>query len=272
MKRVLKYITVVFIAGGFFQSCETTELDLRVSPNDLASDQADPNLLLNSIQLAYASNMDDLNDLGAEVTRIDYMFGRDYFNNYSGATLNGVWSRTYSSGGTIPGDFVSAGIWTNVDALIAINEASDIDYSFHIGVGQALKAHMLMLITDYIGGAVLTQAAQPAEFPAPAFDDGPTVYAGALALLDEAESLLSGAPEIPGVTDLFYGGDTDQWIKLVETLRLKAYQTTNNVAGFNQVIARNNFISDNDDDFEFQYGTSELQPDTRHPDFAADYT
>ncbi|MBT8179411.1 MAG: SusD/RagB family nutrient-binding outer membrane lipoprotein, partial [Eudoraea sp.] len=42
--------------------------------------------------------------------------------------------------------------------------------------------------------------------------------------------------------------------------------------GFNQVIARNNFISDNDDDFEFQYGTSELQPDTRHPDFAADYT
>ena len=123
MKRVLKYITVVLIAGGFISSCETTDLDLRVSPNDLAADQADPNLLLNSIQLAYASNMDDFNDLGAEVTRIDYMFGRDYFNNYSGATLNGIWSRTYSSGGTIPGDFVSAGIWTNVDALIAIDAA-----------------------------------------------------------------------------------------------------------------------------------------------------
>ena len=272
MKRVFKYITVVLIAGGFVTSCETTDLDLRVSPNDLAADQADPNLLLNAIQLAYASNMDDLNDLGAEVTRIDYMFGRDYFNNYSGATLNGVWSRTYSSGGTIPGDFVSAGIWTNVDALIAIDAESDIDYSFHIGVGQALKAHMLMLITDYIGGAVLTQAANPAEFPQPILDDGPTVYAGALALLDEAESRLTGAPDIPGVTDLFYGGDTDKWIKLINTLRLKAYQTTNNVSAFNAVIAGGNFISDNADDFEFQYGVSELQPDTRHPDFAADYT
>ena len=272
MKRVLKYITVVLIAGGFISSCETTDLDLRVSPNDLAADQADPNLLLNAIQLAYASNMDDLNDLGAEVTRIDYMFGRDYFNNYSGATLNGVWSRTYSSGGTIPGDFVSAGIWTNVDALIAIDAESDIDYSFHIGVGQALKAHMLMLITDYIGGAVLTQAANPSEFPQPIFDDGPTVYAGALALLDEAESRLTGASATPGVTDLFYGGDTDKWIKLINTLRLKAYQTTNNVSAFNAVIAGGNFISDNADDFEFQYGVSELQPDTRHPDFAADYT
>lgn len=272
MKRVLKYITVVLIAGGFVTSCETTDLDLQVSPNDLAADQADPNLLLNSIQLAYASNMDDLNDLGAEVTRIDYMFGRDYFNNYSGATLNGVWSRTYSSGGTIPGDFVSAGIWTNVDALIAIDEASDIDYSFHIGVGQALKAHMLMLITDYIGGAVLSQAAQPAVFPQPVFDDGPAVYAGALALLDEAESRLTGASVTPGVTDLFYGGVTEKWLKLISTLRLKAYQTTNNVSAFNAEIDKNNFISDSEDDFEFQYGSSELQPDTRHPDFAADYT
>ena len=138
MKRVLKYITVVLIAGGFITSCETTNLDLRVSPNDLASDQADPNLLLNSIQLAYATNMSVFSDLGSEVTRIDYMFGRDYFNNYSGATLNGIWSRTYSSGGNGPGAGVGVGIWTNVDALIAIDEASDIDYSFHIGIGQAL--------------------------------------------------------------------------------------------------------------------------------------
>ncbi len=59
---------------------------------------------------------------------------------------------------------------------------------------------------------------------------------------------------------------------MINTLRLKAYQTTNNVSAFNAVIAGGNFISSNDDDFEFQYGVSELQPDTRHPDFAADYT
>ena len=55
-------------------------------------------------------------------------------------------------------------------------------------------------------------------------------------------------------------------------MRLKVYVTTNNVASFNATIAAGNFIEDADDDFQFQYGTSELQPDTRHPDFASDYT
>ena len=53
MKNLIKYISIVFIAGALLNSCETTDLDLRVSPNDLASDQADPNLLLTSMQLAY---------------------------------------------------------------------------------------------------------------------------------------------------------------------------------------------------------------------------
>ena len=44
MKKIIKYITVAFTAGLLLNSCETTDLDLRTSPNDLASDQADPNL------------------------------------------------------------------------------------------------------------------------------------------------------------------------------------------------------------------------------------
>ena len=272
MRKLIKYITVVFIAGGVFTACETTDLDLRVSPNDLASDQADPNLVLNSIQLAYATNMSVLSDRGAELTRIDYMGGRDYFNNYPGSTMNGVWSRTYSSGGNGPGAGVSVGIFTNVDALIAIDEQTDTDYSFHIGVGQTLKAHMLFLLADYIGEAAYSQASNPSEFPAPILDGGQEIYNVALGLLDEAEALMSGSPNAQGATDLFYGGDTAKWRKLINTLRLKAYQTTNNVAAFNSAIADGNFITDSADDFEFQYGTSELQPDTRHPDFAADYT
>ena len=54
MRKVFKHIAMVFTAGILFTGCETTELDQRVSPNDLAADQADPNLLLNSMQLAFA--------------------------------------------------------------------------------------------------------------------------------------------------------------------------------------------------------------------------
>ncbi|WP_127140095.1 SusD/RagB family nutrient-binding outer membrane lipoprotein [Flagellimonas marinaquae] len=272
MKNYLKYISLVLFAGLTFTACETTDLDLRVSPNDLAADQADPNLLLNSIQLAYASNMDVMSDLGAELTRIDYMFGRDYFNNYPGDTFNAVWSRTYSSGTNDPGTGVQVGMFTNINTLEAIDAESDTDYSFHLGVSKTLQAHMLMLLVDYLGETALSQASSPDEFPAPTLDDGATVYAEALSLLNEAQSLLSGSPLTLGATDFFYDGDTSKWLKLVNTLRLKAYVTTGDTANFNAVIAGGNFISSADDDFEFQYGTSELQPDTRHPDYAADYT
>ncbi|WP_421803509.1 SusD/RagB family nutrient-binding outer membrane lipoprotein [Flagellimonas sp.] len=264
---------MVLFAGLTFTACETTDLDLRVSPNDLAADQADPNLLLNSIQLAYASNMDAISDLGAELTRIDYMFGRDYFNNYPGDTFNGIWSRTYSSGFNDPGnEDVQVGMFTNINTLETIDAESDTDYSFHLGVSKTLQAHMLMLLVDYLGEAAFSQFGNPDEFPAPTLDDGASVYAAALGLLDEAESLLSGGPLTLGATDLFYGGDTSKWLKLVNTIRLKAYVTTGDTANFNSVIAGGNFISSADDDFEFQYGTSELQPDTRHPDYADDYT
>ncbi|MBO6830307.1 MAG: SusD/RagB family nutrient-binding outer membrane lipoprotein, partial [Muricauda sp.] len=185
MKNYLKHISMVLFAGLTFTACETTDLDLRVSPNDLAADQADPNLLLNSIQLAYASNMDAISDLGAELTRIDYMFGRDYFNNYPGDTFNGIWSRTYSSGFNDPGnEDVQVGMFTNINTLETIDAESDTDYSFHLGVSKTLQAHMLMLLVDYLGEAAFSQFGNPDEFPAPTLDDGASVYAAALGLLD----------------------------------------------------------------------------------------
>lgn len=273
MKKIYKYITVVLFSGLFFNSCETTDLDLLVSPNDLAADQADPNLLLNSIQLGYASNMSTISNFGAEVTRIDYMFGRNYFNNYPGDTFNAIWARTYSSDFNTEGSGdPDVGIWTNVEALKNIDAVSDIDYSFHVAVGQTLKAHMLLLLVDYLGNTVFSEAGNPTEFPAPLLDDGQDVYAGALALLDEAAALFATNPQTTGVSDFFYGGDSDKWLKLVNSIKLKAYVTTGNTAAFDAIIAGGNFISTNDDDFQFQYGARELQPDTRHPDYADDYT
>lgn len=272
MKRFIKYIAIVFVAGGLLNSCETTDLDLRVSPNDLAANQADPNLLLNSIQLAYATNQTTFSDLSAEMVRIDYMFGRIYFNNYPGSDLNGVWSRTYSSGGNGPGDFTGVGILTNLQNLELIDSQTDVDYSFHIGVTKTLLAHNLVQLVDFIGEAAWSQAGQPSEFPAPLLDSGQDIYNTALDLLQEAQGLLGPGPNSQGATDLFFDEDTTKWVKLINTIRLKIYATTGNAGAFNDIISGNNYIMSAEDDFQLQYGTSELQPDDRHPDYAADYT
>lgn len=273
MKKHSKYILMVFLAGSLFTACETTELDLRVSPNDLAADQGDPNLLLNAMQLAYGTNQQVIGNLGAQLTRIDYMFGRNYFNNYPGSALNGIWARTYSSGFNGAGNItIQLGIFTNLQTLEQIDTDSDIDYSFHVGVGKVLFAHSLFQLADYVGEAAFSEAGNPEAFPAPLLDSGEEVYAAAFDLLAEAEALLVLDPPSQGAQDLFYDGDTSKWVKLINTLRLRSFKNTGDIAAFNAVIAEGNFITDTADDFQLPYGTSELQPDDRHPDFILDYT
>jgi len=275
MKTVMKYMLTLAIVCTMAVGCDQTDLDLRVSPNDLAADASDPNLLLNAIQLAYAGNQSTLSGLAGQLTRIEYFFGRDYFNNLPGSTLDGVWRRTYSSTTTVLGDSdlngASVGILTNLQALEGLNASGDVDVSFHEGVAKALYAHSLFQLVDFIGQATFSQAGNSAEFPSPVLDDGASVYEAAFNLLDEAEGLLSTNPSTVGVQDLFYNGDVSSWINLINTIRLRSYVLTNNQAAFNQVIATGNFISSSDDDFQLQYGTSELQPDNRHPDYNLDY-
>jgi len=273
MNKIFKKFALIFASSAVITSCETTELDLTVSPNELSPTQSDPNLLLNAMQLAYASNQDDFNDIFSELTRIDYFFGRNYFNNLPGSTMNNIWARTYSSQFTIPGNgAVDVGILTNLQALERIDAETDVDYSFHIALGKIMYAHCLFQLTDVIGEAVFSQAGNPAEFPAPQLDSGEEVYAGAFTLLNEAEALLAADPGDQGATDMFYGGDTEKWIKVVNSIRLRSYKNTGNKAAFDAIVAGGDYISSIDDDFQFGYGTQELQPSDRHPDYETDYT
>jgi len=249
---------MVVITGSFLNSCDTTDLDLRDNPNILTS--GDPNLLLNNIQLGYRNNVATFNNLGGQLTRIQYMGGRDYFNNFQGPTTNGAWGQTYTN------------IFTNLQEIERINENSDIDYSFHVALGKIAQAHSLIILVDLMGEAAYSEAVNPAEFPAPLLDDGASVYAAALSILDEAKSLMNSSSGTQGATDFYYNGDTSKWIKVINTIKLKAYKQTGDTAAFNAIIANEPYIGSTEDDLQFDYGTNELQPDTRHPDYANDYT
>lgn len=276
MNKYFKYIVCAAFACFLISSCDQTDLDLQVSPNDLAADASDPNLLLNSIQIAYAGNQHVLSEISSELTRIEYFFGRDYFNNLPGSMLDGVWRRTYSSGTTFDvGDSgtnaVAVGILTNLQALEAQNTGEGgTDFRFHIGMAKTLYAHSLMQLVDFAGEAALTQAGNP-EFPAPILDAGPAVYDAAMAMLTDAETLFAAGPPTSGVQDYFYGGNAEQWIKLINTIRLRTHVLRGNQAGFDGIIASGNYIADSADDFQLQYGISELQPDNRHPNYQVDY-
>jgi hypothetical protein len=259
MKTIFKIFLAVTVLSTSLQSCETVELEQLANPLSLTEPDAD--FLLNSIQRAYVTNMTVYNDRSSELTRIDYMFGRDYFANYNSSTLDGQWSRTYS---TMAVDLAT------IEGIAAVDDTRD--YSFSVGVAKALQAHSLMLLVDFLGDVPYSEILQPDEFPNPNVDDDASVYDVALALLNEAGTLLDGSSAGGTITDFFYDGDSDAWVKMVNTLKMRHALTTGNTGGFNSIVSSGNFISSSADDFEFKYGDNLLNPNTRHQDYNADYT
>lgn len=263
MKNTFKFMLAAILTGSMlFYSCETNDLELIDNPNGLTPDQADPDLLLNSVQFAYLSNMANFNGNASGLTRLGVFFSRDYFAGITGLTLNATWSRTYSTSGT-------RGMIPNAAAIQELNAArGDGSLNFQEGVSKALIAHNMMLLVDFVGDIPFSEVNNPDEFPAPLVDSGASVYMASLSLLDEAEALLTGTTG----SDLFYGGDSAQWIRLINTVRMKAALTTGDIATFTAIESAGNFITSNDDDFQFTYGTTDVNPDERHPDYVNDYT
>ena len=253
MKKIYKYLLMTVVASStMFYSCDTLEMEDLASPNSLSPDLADADLLLNNIQLSYLGAMQDMQYNGAALGRIQNMSGRNYYNNFGSGTVSGAWGSLYS--GMMPDIAVIEGL--NTDGLL----------DFHMGISKIMQAHVIMGLVDSLGDIPWSEAVNPAEYPSPTVDDGETVYAAAVAMLGEAAGYLGTSG---GGDDLFYGGDISKWVKLHNTLLMRANLTTGNYAA---ALAQTNVIESAADDFQFNYGTQELQPDTRHPNYSSDYT
>jgi hypothetical protein len=254
MKRIFKYLTMTVLSASlFFYSCETTELEDLASPNALSADLADADLLLNQVQLNYLGAMQNMQGTSSDLARLTSMFGRNYYQNFSSGTASSMWSNLYS------------GMLPDIEA-IELQNGEDNIYGYHLGISKTMVAHIMMLLVDSVGDVPWSQANQPTAYPSPMVDDDADVYAAAFALLDEAESYLQSSG---GGDDLFYGGDAGQWIKVINTLRMRYHLTVGNYA---EALAMDNIIATEADDLQFNYGTQDLQPNTRHPFYNSDYT
>lgn len=257
MKKIFKYAFAALLTGSLvFTSCESIELELLDNPNALSSDQADPDLLLNAIQINYRNAMGTFLNNSEDLTRIGYFGGRNYFAALTGGTLDGTWTALYAN--MIP----------DVANIEALNDDGSLNYQE--AVGKALVGHTLLMMVDFVGDIPFSQINNPLEFPNPVTDDGATVYTEGINLINEARALMATVGN-PG-SDLYYDGDPAKWIKYMNTVLLKAAITTGDLTTFDSIVASEPFISAEEDDMQWQYGTSEVNPDERHPRYAADYT
>ncbi|MEX0291027.1 MAG: SusD/RagB family nutrient-binding outer membrane lipoprotein [Flavobacteriaceae bacterium] len=258
MKKIFKYLSIVLIGGTFVTSCETAELDLTDDPNALTPAQADPNFYLNEVQTKAAEVVEEFGEIGSEVTRIEQMASRNYQNAYSAASWDVEWEDAYQE------------VIKNARDMNVLAEEAGLTH--HIAIGQVIEAYMITLLVDYFGDVPYSQAIGAPENLNPAPDAGADIYAAALALLDQAIANFNSTASAEPAIDFYYDGDWDKWIKAANTLKARLYINTGNISAFNAIIASGNYISDSADDFQFQWATNQVQPDTRHPYYGDTYT
>ncbi len=271
MKNIsLKNITW-FVTGFFFLvGCETTELEITDNPNFLTPDQATADFFLNGIQVDFAFLIQALGNDGAELTRIDYMSGRTYQDVYTPNEIVTSPRRNFS-----PWQLAYQRIFQNIKLMNVL--ATEAEQFNHIAIGQVLQSYILTTFVDFYGDIPYSSILQGRENTNPSVDPGNEVYAAALQLLDDAIANFGRDSNFNPENDLFYNRNYDNWIKAANTLKMRIYLNTrltdnNAMSRFDAIVNSGDFIQTEEDDFQFQWGTNEVQPDNRHPWYEDSYT
>ncbi|TBW25876.1 SusD/RagB family nutrient-binding outer membrane lipoprotein [Gramella sp. KN1008] len=270
MKNKLRLFKVLFLFA-VITGCETVDLDLQDSPNDLTLDQSDPDYLLNGIQLEFENIFWRFNEPDLEMVRMENLRGTYAANNDES---------TFQQFSGIPSPYVRTyRLMKNTDALASLKE-NDPSLAHHLAIAQVLEAWSMVMMVDHFGEVPYDEANLPNEFPHPAVDSGEEIYEAAFAVLDEAVSNFQqsvASPDKPQ-NDLFYGGDEDLWMKAINSLKLKMHITTRLVnptesaSAIDAIIAGGNYIDDLSEDFTFKYSSAVAPADSRHPLYRQNYT
>jgi hypothetical protein len=211
-----KLITTFVLFAMLLSSCYDLE-ELNINPNGVDPSIAHPNLLMSTVQSSTGLAVVNLGfgDLAGVMQHTQKDGWSGGHNGYDWTTSQD-WASYY-------------GILRNVDEFY--NKSVKRDLDFHRGVALVIKCYIFGMITDLWGDAPYSKALAGDlggdEYIKPAFDPQENIYAGILADLDTANTLLSGDQNdydgISPVQDIFFGGDVQQWRRFANSLSLRYY-------------------------------------------------
>lgn len=274
-KRYIKLSLLFFSAMITMLSCESIDLDQTGDPNFLRPDQSSPDLFLNSIQVDFANFVELMSWNGGDLVRLGYLNGRNYQNiaNFTPALLDFEWEIAYQANNRTTVN----GILADIRAMEPV--AVEDELFHHTAMGEFIEAYTIVTLVDFFGDVPYSEAIQgDAETPilSPKVDSGASIYDAALTLLDNAIVNFGRSPVLEPQNDFYYGGDWDNWIKACNTLKMKIYLQrrlvdANALTAFNQIVDAGDYITSRSEDLQFQWGSNDVQPDTRHPRYADNY-
>jgi hypothetical protein len=251
MKRKL-YSVLIALSLLVVGACD---LDLQNDPNSVTKETANPDLVLNRIQLDFTGHFSGTSVYGQRLTRIMSQPSNLYEQAYIPVNFNGIWTTAY------------ANILNDIKFLEEIGTTGN--FQRHMAIARTLKAYVLMNMVDWFGDVPYTEALDDNNFN-PKLDNGADVYAAALAALDQAAAGFTATSSVGTPQDMYYGNTYTKWIRLINTLKLRAHlnlkliNPSGSATAINALITENNLLKDGDD-FVFKYGTNFTDPASQHP-------
>jgi hypothetical protein len=262
MKFFNKLLIVALVLT--ISSCKFTELDLLDNPNAVTPENASVNDLYNNVQLEFRDFYNSMWYTTASTVRmIANTSSYDYQNAFSPTNMNTIWTNAY------------ANLMVEIDALVALADERGLD--IHAGSAKVMKAYTMMAMVDIFARVPYSEALQGSAVLSPKLDEGQAVYSAAVALLDEAAAQLSGTASAVPTNNLFNNGSAAAWLKVANTMKLRAALTTRLVdpgaaaSTINSLVSGGNIIDEAAEDFQFNYGNQRLNPNSRHPFYTNQY-
>lgn len=267
--KLKSIIISILLVLQVFLSCSIKDRyeRLRNDPSSASPENANVDLYLNEAQVGISSflsrSLYPMHDFGAQLVRMEAMFGPLYSNAYIPENFNLSWTFAYTT------------IIKHNDALLPI--AKEKNLTTHVAMAYILNAYTYMTLVDFFGDVPFNEANQGNENYNPAPDSGADVYKGAIAYLDSAIAYLQIAPSSAPANDLFYGGNRTKWTTLAKTLKLRAYLTTRlatpaeSKTAIEALVAENDLIDTQSEEWVFQFSTLQENPISRHPKYVDTY-
>lgn len=264
MSTIMKKIAQLIVLAFGFTFVNSCGLDLQVDPNNLTPDVANPDFLLNSVEYGLNEFFFEITDYSMEAARMVAMEPRAaaYESAYQSVDFDDMWEQAY------------VGIMSDARKLITIAEESE--YFVHAGIARTIQAYTLISLVDFFGDIPLNSAFGGLDNLTPTLDEGQSVYDAAGQLLDQAiMDFQATSLQLPA-NDLFYNGDGEKWIALVNSLKLRIALTTRLIDGNAKdkinTLAAADLIEDATGDWEYPFSTNTTTiPDSRHPYFSDNY-
>lgn len=211
--------TTALTAVLFSTACKKEKFDINSNPDDVTDVSVTPSVLLpGALQatstivaadfwwvgwwMGYHSRNLTFQSLDEEET---YKFTNSYHNE--------IWNNLYANA-------------NNYNLMI--NKAKASGAGTYEAIGRIMKSHNFQILTDIYGNIPYSEAFLGTATPTPKYDKAVDIYKGIFADLDAAIALLNNAAltdpaKNPDITtaDLVYKGNTTQWKKFANTLRLR---------------------------------------------------